>query len=155
MPERRRIERKALRSDPTLFADVRAWIAGVAREAGEDPAWGRRLALALHEAMTNAHRHAYGGRTDGRIDIRAEIRDDAIEVRLRDYGQPFDPASYVAPVLRRPPGPGGHGIELIRASVDEARHVAVEHGTEIVLRKRRSETRTPAAASETDRRARR
>jgi anti-sigma regulatory factor (Ser/Thr protein kinase) len=153
VPERTRIERKALRSDPARFREVRDWIAAVAGESGEDTAWGRRLALALHIAMTGVHRHAYDGRLDGRIDIRAEVLDDAIEVRIRDYGRSSGPDADVTPGPDRSFRSGGDGIALIRASVDEVRHEAVPHGAEIVLRKRRTETRTPAAVGEPDRRA--
>jgi serine/threonine-protein kinase RsbW len=136
-----------MRSDPASFAEARRWIVGIARDAGEGIAWGRPFALALHEAMTNIHRHAYRGRRDGRIDIRAEIGDDAIEVRLRDYGRRFDLESYVEPDLDEPLVEGGYGLVLMRASVDEVRHAVMEHGTEILLRKRRTTVATLAAAT--------
>ena len=140
MRERRRVERQALRSDPSVFGEVRRWVVRIARAAGENGAWSRPLALALHEAMTNAHRHAYRGRRDGRMDIRAEIRDDAIEIRLRHYGRAFDPDSYVAPDLAPPSADGGYGLVLMGASVDEVRHAVAAHGAEILLRKLRTTT---------------
>lgn len=155
MPDRPHLERKALRSDPAGFGEVRGWIARIARAAGEDRAWGRRFALALHEAMTNVHRHSYEGRSDGRIDIRAEIRDDAIEIRVRDYGLRFDSETYVQPDPEQPSDDGGYGISLIRASVDEVRYAVVEHGTEIVLLKRRARSTTPATPVGADRGAHR
>jgi anti-sigma regulatory factor (Ser/Thr protein kinase) len=62
----------AIPSNPERFRDVRAWLLGIARGAGLDTAEAQEAALALNEVCANIHRHAYGGRTDGRIDLSAE-----------------------------------------------------------------------------------
>jgi serine phosphatase RsbU (regulator of sigma subunit)/anti-sigma regulatory factor (Ser/Thr protein kinase)/transposase len=46
--------------------------------------------LAMDEASTNVIRHAYGGRTDGKIEIEGSVGPYDVTFKIRDKGQAFD-----------------------------------------------------------------
>ena len=46
------------------------------------------IVLAVDEACTNAIRHSYGGRRDGRLTLELSSRDEAVEFVLSDEGAP-------------------------------------------------------------------
>jgi serine/threonine-protein kinase RsbW len=78
-----------------------------------------RLNLALAEGFTNAVRHAHSGlSSDTSIDIQVALDADRMEIRIWDWGQPFDPNN-----IREPqPGTlqeGGYGWFLLRRLADE------------------------------------
>jgi len=138
VPDRTRTARWTVASDPGRFREVRDHVRRFAAEVGEDSRWSRQLVLALHEAVTNAHRHAYAGRDDGRIDIDVTAGSDAIVVHVRDYGRTFDRAKYRGPDPASPSEDGGYGIHLMSATSDHVAFRDVEVGTEVVIIKSRS-----------------
>lgn len=77
-----------------------------------------RLNLALAEGFTNAVRHAHSGlSTETSIEIQAMLHDDRMEIRIWDWGQPFDPNKLEEPepgTLRE----GGYGWFLLRRLTD-------------------------------------
>ncbi len=78
--------------------------------------------LATDEACTNVIEHAYRGRRDGVIHVSWQRLDDAFVVRLRDYGQPFDPSKVAKPPLNRKLEErtiGGLGLHFMRSLMDE------------------------------------
>ncbi len=95
------------------------------------------LELAVTEVVSNIIKHAYRGRPDQAIHLRAEVSADQISLLLRHRGEPFDPRNV------RPPSfdgsrESGFGVYLIRQSVDEARYYRDELGHNCVsLVKRR------------------
>lgn len=136
------MSRLIIASDPALFRRARQWAASVAREAGLDEEEVRDLGIAVSEACSNAHRHAYLGRTDGRVDLEAAGEDGAVAVAVRDYGRSFDAEAYRPPDPSEP-GEGGYGLYLMRCLVDEVEVRNMNPGVQVILRKRR---RRPAAA---------
>ncbi|MGD1715094.1 ATP-binding protein [Hydrocoleum sp. CS-953] len=77
--------------------------------------------LALAEAFTNATRHAHKYLpTETLIDIEVKIYTDYLEIRIWDYGQPFDLLKW----LKEQPTQtdifvgGGRGIKLMYAIAD-------------------------------------
>lgn len=136
MPERERIERLAIRSDPALFRDARRWLAGILEPAGWTKEESTDVVVALSEACSNAHRYAYEGRKDGRIDLQAALSAERIEIRVRDYGKGFDPREYRSPDLSRP-REGGYGIYLMRRLTDRLEHRPMETGTLVLMVKSR------------------
>ena len=85
------------------------------------------LELATTEAASNVMRHAYGGRTDRKIQLVAEAFDDRIVVRLHHLGQSFDPAAVRPPVFDGTQE-GGFGMYIISESMDEVRYHRDERG---------------------------
>ena len=140
MREAGQIERLSIRSDPGRIRDARRWISEIVGRGGWEASDARDLALALSEACSNAHRYAYGGRKDGRIDVRLELWPSRIEIAVRDYGVGFDASSYRGPDLSRP-REGGYGIHLMKQLTDHVEHRAKEAGTLVVMIK----TRRPEA----------
>jgi len=76
------------------------------------------LKLALTEAVSNSVRHAYGTPGEGQVDIRYELRSDAVVIEVLDDGDGFDPEeapSFEGDELSE----GGLGIAIIRSIADE------------------------------------
>jgi len=129
--------RLALTGGLELAALIREWVCERARASGFDEKAIAHIELAVSEAVSNIARHAYEGRSDGRIEAALTVDDVALTLRLRDYGHKFDPASYQSPDLDTP-SEGGYGIFLMRTVMDEVRYeTGHAEGTEIVLVKRR------------------
>jgi len=78
-----------------------------------------RLNLALAEGFTNAVRHAHSGLSrDTSIEIQVTMDDDRMEIRIWDWGQPFNPDNLEEPkpgTLRE----GGYGWFLLRRLTDQ------------------------------------
>jgi serine/threonine-protein kinase RsbW len=91
--------------------------------------------LACGEAVTNAIRHGCREDPSQAIEARCAARDDQLAVEIRDPGRGFDPNAV------RPPDPeelrpGGMGIHLMRAMMDEVEFLFGEEGTVARLVKR-------------------
>jgi len=136
MLERERIERLGIRSDPGLFREARRWLAGILGEAGWSREEASDVVVALSEACSNAHRYAYDGRKDGRIDLRVALSAERVEIRVRDYGKGFDLREYRAPDLSQP-HEGGYGIYLMSRLTDRLEHRPMESGTLVLMVKSR------------------
>src|SRR5262245_54692235 len=107
-----------LPSDLKLLPLARTFVEGVCQYCHCDPCFAESVQLALHEALQNAIRHAHNGRCDATLEIQAVPRDDGLELRLLDDGDPFD----VGGVPHYDPGemrPGGRGVFMMRRLVDE------------------------------------
>ncbi len=116
-------------SDLEELARARAFVREVCTSLANPPADEiiDQLELATTEAASNVMRHAYGGRTDRRIQLEAEAFDDRIVVRLHHLGQSFDPAAVRPPVFDGTQD-GGFGMYIISQSMDEVRYHRDERG---------------------------
>jgi len=100
------------------------------------------IGVVVHEACTNALRHAHGLDPSKRFRVEVLRRADEIEILVCDEGRPFDLTD------GPPPAPellheGGYGMHIMRTWMDD---VTVRHdGRGNVLRLVRR-FRTPAAA---------
>ena len=129
--------RLTLVGGPELAGQVREWACERASQAGFNEESVAEIALAVSEAVSNIVRHAYEGRTDGRIEATLTVDETALTLRLRDYGRKFDPAAYQSPDLDTPTE-GGYGIFLMRTVMDEVRYeTSHAEGTELVLVRKR------------------
>lgn len=82
-----------------------------------------RLLLAAHEVCVNIVDHAYRG-DHGDIWVDGWVREDHVQLRIRDRGRPFDG---VAARARRADTAGearchGYGLTIIERLVDELRY---------------------------------
>ena len=104
---------------------------GVAADALDD------LCLAVDEAATNIITHGYGGAGDIEIELRVDGPD--LFLVLRDRAPAFDLVG-AAPKALTPPeerdAPGGFGIYLIHAGMDEVSYRAAPEGNELTMIKR-------------------
>ena len=97
-------------------------------------AW--RLKVALDEIVANIV--AYGT-TGGlaALDVWFRRFGDIVEITVEDDGPPFDPLAWPAPDIRQPldaRSPGGLGIALVRALMDDVRY-ARTHRNVLTVRK--------------------
>jgi anti-sigma regulatory factor (Ser/Thr protein kinase) len=103
--------------------------------------------LAVDEATSNVMKHAYGGRTDQRIELTAEAFHDRVSVRLRHLGLPFDPSA-VPPPSFDGSRETGFGVFLIEKSADVVRHCRDDLDRRcILIEKRRMPTRDQTSSS--------
>ena len=80
------------------------------------------LRLVAEELLTNIAKYAFEAEA-GRVELRLTIAGPSVALELRDEGRAFDPLAQPAPDLEAPletRGPGGLGLVLVRALVDEA-----------------------------------
>jgi anti-sigma regulatory factor (Ser/Thr protein kinase) len=133
-----RVERLTIRSVPGQLRDARTWLTRMLVGQGWADAEAGDLAVVLSEACSNAIRHGYEERDDGRIDLELRLDANAVELSVRDYGKGFDPGAYRAPDLRQP-HVGGYGIHLMNQLADSVELRPVERGTLVVMTKTRSE----------------
>ena len=78
--------------------------------------------MAVDEACTNVIEHAYGGRTDGTIDIICEKRGGNLVIVIRDFGEQFDPKQVEQPRTKDPLSKrnvGGLGIFFMKKMMDK------------------------------------
>jgi serine/threonine-protein kinase RsbW len=135
--DRDRVERFSTRSDPRVFRDARCWLARIVGADGWSSSQIHDLTVVLNEACSNAHRHAYSGRIDGRIDLELRLHPVEVELAVRDYGKGFDPGRYRPPDLSRP-NEGGYGIHLMHRLTDRVEHRRMDPGTLVVMTRRRT-----------------
>jgi serine/threonine-protein kinase RsbW len=95
-----------------------------------------RCQLALAEGFTNAVRHAHKGLSSGLyIDLEVTILDRQIEIRIWDFGEPFDLLKKIQEILAKKKDEptdinslscgGGRGLLLM---YDIADYLSYEHG---------------------------
>jgi anti-sigma regulatory factor (Ser/Thr protein kinase) len=87
----------------------------------------RRMVLAVDEACTNVIRHAYGGRSGGRIRISFTIDTARLEIQIRDFGRTTSPDA-LKPRDLNDIRPGGLGMHFIREGMDEVSYEAPADG---------------------------
>jgi serine/threonine-protein kinase RsbW len=106
-------------SDPATLAPARRAVEELALSGGFDAVACGEIALCVNEAIANVIRHAYDGATDQKIELSAELKDDEIHVRIRDWGNGVNPETLPAKP-RDPLTPGGLGLICLRSMMDRA-----------------------------------
>lgn len=84
-----------------------------------------RLTLALDESVSNVIRHGFSDDAEHRISIRVLVADGMVTATVEDDGVPFDPHHAPVPDLDAPieqRAPGGLGVHLVKATMDEVRY---------------------------------
>lgn len=105
-------------SDLRFLQSARAFVTAVCQAAGLDACSTDNLALAAHEAINNAIRHAHGHRPEVPLQIRCELSCNCLEIQIIDEGEPFDLDALpkLDPAELRI---GGRGFFLMRRLTDE------------------------------------
>ena len=99
----------------------------------------RAVQVALDELLSNTVRSGFAPGQTGRIDVRFEIAEGALDVLIVDDGIPFDPLARAdpdttAPLEARPIG--GLGIYLVRQLVDGVDYERLGRENRLHLKKR-------------------
>lgn len=108
---------------------------------------GERLWLAIQEGIANAMRH--GNQLDKKKPVKVTFIPSiaAIEIRIDDLGQGFDPATVPDPNLpENLLKPFGRGVHFMKQVMDTVRVERSEAGTTLVLSKQRKREEAAAEA---------
>ena len=125
-------------SDVDRLAEVRAFVREAVLAFGGSQRVAEDLVQAVDEATCNVMLHGYGG-APGEIEIEAIVRENRIEITLKDRAAPFDPTAVPDIDASRPPvsrrrGGMGVGVDLLRTMTDALRHhVRPDGGNELTL----------------------
>ena len=121
-----------LTSDPRWLSVLRAAVGQVGQLAGLTPQAVDQLKLAVDEACANIMVHGYQGKRGQPIVATFSLHPDRLEVVLRDFGKQVPPDS-IRPLAPDASRPGGLGVHLIHACMDEVAYEAA-NGEGMVLR---------------------
>ena len=130
-------------SDPRTLGVIRAVLQTWMEILGLETERRAEIVLAVDEACSNAIRHAYGGRDDGRVELILALVDGWIEITVSDQGTPCPAECVEAKPLTAPEPheltPGGLGVQLIHQIFDEVRFCpGTTHGNCVTMRLRTS-----------------
>lgn len=138
MPDDAALIELELPARPEAIVIARMVVIALAREqAVFDEERVADVRLAVSEACTNAvEAHLDRGAAEP-IAIRCRVAPGRLQVRVRDHGGGFDPASRVLSADLSEPGrldhEGGLGIPLIRLLADDVDFDPVDDGTEVAM----------------------
>jgi len=99
------------------------------------------LRVVAEEVLTNVAKYAFESGVAPAVELSVEVDDTEAVLEFRDRGRPFDPLAADAPDLDQPPEerpPGGLGLALVRALVDDARYERQDAANVLRLVKRRT-----------------
>ena len=122
-------------SHPRYLPIVRATVAEMAAMIGWNEADTRAITLAVDEALANVIRHAYHGRSDGRVELECRAAGDELQFQIHDHGDPPDPTRICA----REVGCdkiGGLGTHIIRDVMDSVSYEKCPEGNRFIAVKR-------------------
>lgn len=118
---------------------IRDFVGAAARLAGFDEREIYNVQLATDEAASNVIEHACEGIDDAEVEISTEIVDGAMQIVLRDQGDPFDPEQIAEPDIDAPLEErevGGLGLLFMRKLMDDLQFsYSPETGNTLVMRK--------------------
>ncbi|MBU1041315.1 MAG: ATP-binding protein [Proteobacteria bacterium] len=98
------------------------------------------LELAVCEAVNNAIKHAYKGKTDGLVRVTLAVDGTGMVIGVYDKGAPLEDRQklnndmIIARSLEELPE-GGMGLFLIRSAADSVGYKAGEQGNVLIMRK--------------------
>lgn len=107
--------------------EIREFVGGIARDGGFNDRDVYNIQLATDEAASNIIEHAYGGVSDGLLEISCGVKGLTLTIILVDHGESFDPNDVPAPDLKADLSErkiGGLGIYLMRKLMDEVQYKA-------------------------------
>ena len=114
-------------AQPTECKVARNFVEDWARVAGFADLERGRIVLAADEGITNVMRHTYQSSSEKPIVLSAEIADQHLHLRLRDYGPPVNKEKLKGRELHDVK-PGGLGLNLLRMVFDVVEHDTLADG---------------------------
>lgn len=85
---------------------------------GIDTSFRHEMITAFGEAFNNIVCHGYRGRTDGMMEVEADVRPGELTLKITDDGEAVDYSTIPRPDLDSLPE-GGMGVYIMYAMVDE------------------------------------
>jgi anti-sigma regulatory factor (Ser/Thr protein kinase) len=123
-----------LSADVRFLPAMRHTIGSLTAILGWNDLESRAITLAVEEALTNKIRHAYGYRSEGRIQFQFRTEPGALVFQLTDQGEPPDPAKICARE-RDSLQPGGFGTHIMKDVMDQVVYRTTEEGNHVILTK--------------------
>ena len=122
----------SIASVPCHLPVVRAALERLCEMLGFDEDTRGQIVLAVDEALTNVIRHAYHGQEGRPIAVtlsrlRPPANGTALEIQIRDWGQPVDPTRIRSRDLDDI-RPGGLGVHLMSQCMDSVQYAPAEGG---------------------------
>ena len=106
------------------LAEISDFVAKAAQDAGLDKKGVYAVKLAVDEACTNIIEHGYAGEGKGNIECSCDIGAEALTIKLRDWGDAFDPRGVPKPDFDVPLEklePRGAGLYFIHQLMDKVK----------------------------------
>jgi sigma-B regulation protein RsbU (phosphoserine phosphatase) len=124
-------------ADPRFLRLVRDQVKGAAEEIGLAAKTGSEIVMAVNEACMNIMQHGYKGDLRGEIILEMHASRSEIEVHLKDFAPPADPA-YIHPRDLNDIRPGGLGTFFMREMMDDCSYGQLDGacGNHLRMRKR-------------------
>jgi len=111
---------------------LRSVVEVMGARVGMDDVQTNRMVLAVDELFANINRHGYKGNC-GTIELTAELDEDALKFVFRDYAPPIHNQGDLRGRKLEAVRPGGLGLHLIDAVMDEFHHEARADGNNWTL----------------------
>ena len=100
------------------------------------------LQLAMDEACTNVVEHGYQGMNPGSLMFELDIDASQVEMRITDFGRPFEPYEPEMPsaqTVLESNKLGGFGLIFIYKVMDSVDYKSTEEGNTLILMKKLKE----------------
>jgi anti-sigma regulatory factor (Ser/Thr protein kinase) len=120
------------------LAEIRRFVEQIALKGGGEAKPVGQMLIAMNEAVTNVILHGYGERS-GPMEIKVRFDQKDLVIVIRDRAPAFDPTQVTEPDVELPLAerqPGGMGIHMMRAFVDELRYRRIGNQNELTLVKK-------------------
>jgi serine/threonine-protein kinase RsbW len=121
-----------------MLDEIGELVGQVAEIGGFDVDSRLDIQVAVHESIVNAILHGNRGDEARRVTLEFDLDQGGLEIRVRDQGQGFDPASVPDPLrLENLCRSSGRGILLMRALMDSvAFRRSPSGGMEVAMQRR-------------------
>ena len=131
-------EEIVLHNDLGEVKALNEFVKTVVAQVAMEPALGKKLRLAVEEAVVNVMSYAYPTGVQGEITVKAASNDKRLKFIIIDSGTPFDPTETINAdtSLSAEDRPiGGLGILLVRELMDSVNYERVDGKNILTLRK--------------------
>jgi len=123
-----------IESDPNNLITVEEFVNYIAMDAGISENKISNLLLCITEAVTNAIIHANKKDITKKVEIRAFVNSEQLEIIVKDEGEGFNPDDIPDPTApENLLKDHGRGLYLMRIYLDELKYNITPSGTETIL----------------------
>lgn len=127
-------------SDPAQIAPVRLAVERLAADAGFDAKSVGEIGLCVNEAIANVIRHAYDGKADRPIHVKAHFdpKLEQFDVFIRDWGKGVNPETLPVKAKQLDPMlPGGLGLICLKQMMSAVVFTPQPDGMLLTMSRRR------------------